>query len=258
MNKLFILSMLFVMPSICQSGEAGRDDLMNIAALVADNAIVGTIDEIKDIDSSSQLGYFDVLIRTSTGVFYLISDDPSFNKKYFVGAEKFIIFTREWVTPGGVYRRFLLPYPYESIFKANENLILDIDEMRGNANHVAIGYIKSESCDERYRRRIIALAGRDQQRLVKLMYDNRPLSAGKLSCMINELRSDKSVSVKSLKLPWGSREGVFHHNYSRLGDLVGFLIPYLINFPAPKNDDDIPIEKLVLAWGYWGSVTSRP
>lgn len=241
----------------CHSRDATDADLFSAAVLVADNARIGAIDEIKPRDPSDQLGYFDVVVGTSSGSVDLVSDDPSFKDKYSKGKARFVFLTREYKTPAGDERRLLLPFSLAPLYPIPEGDSMDVDSIRMKANRTASEYLRSAVCDESYRKTVMALAGKDAQPVIRKMYDNRPLKAGQLVCLVEALVSTKPTKVYSIEVPWKSRERVYYVNFPSLGHLVGILVPGLMNFPAPM-DERLPIEKVELAWGYWGAVGSQP
>lgn len=257
MTKVIAFCLLATFSLVCHSRDATDADLFSAAILVADNARVGTIDEIKPRDPSDQLGYFDVIVGTSSGAVDLVSDDPSFDKKYSKGKARFVFLTREYKTPGGNERRLLLPFPWAPLYPIPESGSIDVDSIRAKAHRVASEYLNTAVCEESYRKTVTALTGKDAQRVIRKMYDSRPLKAGQLACLVEALKSTKPTKVRAIEVPWKSREGVYYVNFPGLGRLVGILIPHLMNFPAPM-DERLPSEKVELAWGYWGAVGSQP
>lgn len=257
MTRIILLFLLTVFSLTCRSREATNADLFSVGLLVADHARIGAIDEIKPRDPSDQLGYFDVIVSTPDGSLDLISDDPSFNEKYSKGKAGFVFLTREYKTLAGNERRLLLPSPWMALYPLPAGDGIDIDSIRAEADRVASGYLRSAVCDENYKKTVDALAGRDAQRIVKEMYGSRPLKAGQLACLMGVLKSTRPTRIDELEVPWKSREGVYHGNFQNLGYFVRSLIPQLMNFPAPANDK-LPIEKVELAWAYWGAVGALP
>lgn len=246
--------LLFVMALICcrcDARELNENDLFRLASVLSDNLYIGKIINIIP-QKNSRVSYFKISIETPDGLVSIFSRDKFFIDEYNPGDSRYAFLTKGR-TDSGDDGGILLLFPNGGVFSLKNVTDYDVSLARAYAKEAALRYIKGGSCEKKYGKLINSLAGFKQQRIIDLMYKERPLTSNQLICLLDSLSSDQALKIKEIKVPWEGWEGVYHHNYNRLGDLVSLLLPHLTNFPI-IYDGDISVDRLYVAWAYWGSI----